>query len=107
VIVTVARAFARPLEEVARDSFAVTLWAWHWHETTRGEERLQARFDRLDAASLTAVALGDPKRLQRIETDLLAEAGLLRGILQTSRERAMSRLDRIASARPIPSPDPE
>jgi hypothetical protein len=101
VIVGVARELGRPVQVVARESFAVTLWTWYWLDDLTRETRMRDRFDRLDAASLSALAFHEPAKLRGVEMQLLSEAGELSDMMAETRARAEARMAAIARAVPV------
>jgi hypothetical protein len=103
VIVGVARELGRSVQTVARESFAVTLWTWYWLDDLTRETRMRDRFDRLDTASLSALAFHEPAKLRGVEMQLLSEAGELSDMMAETRARAEARVAAIARAVPVES----
>jgi hypothetical protein len=89
------------VQTVARESFAVTLWTWYWLDDLTRETRMRDRFDRLDAASLSALAFHEPAKLRGVEMQLLSEAGELSDMMAETRARAEARMAAIARAVPV------
>lgn len=61
MIVSVAAAESRSVRAVAAESYALTLWTFLQLRDRDRLRRASARFDRLDAADLLALAFHDPK----------------------------------------------
>jgi hypothetical protein len=90
VVVQVARATARPVAEVARDSFALTLWTWGEIMAMDREATVERMGERTDLAGLVAVAFHEPSKLQQAELRYLKAAGRLTSMIDQAKARALA-----------------
>jgi hypothetical protein len=90
VVVQVARATARPVAEVARDSFALTLWTWGEIMAMDREATVERMGERTDLAGLVAVAFHEPSKLQQAELRYLKAAGRLTSMIDQAKARTLA-----------------
>lgn len=87
VVVQTAQATGQPVREVARESFALTLWTWAELQQMDREAAVDRMGDRTDMAGLTAMAYHEPQSLQKAELRYLSAAGRLSRMLDETRDR--------------------
>jgi hypothetical protein len=101
VIVSVARQTGRSAAVVAQESYAVTLWTYY--ESTLIDEELQTQRlgERTDLAGMMAVAFHSPKDLQKLEMRYMRQAGMLSGMIESTRARMARLMNAHANVRPV------
>lgn len=73
MIARVARESGQTLREVARESYALTLWTFLQSEESRRLESLVIERRQIDAAYLAAAAFHDPKKISVFENQWRAD----------------------------------
>ncbi len=98
-IVEVALRTGQSVRAVAAESFALTLWMWAELARIRKEEEVRRLGERTDLAGLIAVAFHKPEDLQKAEFRYLAAAGTLSQMMEATRARLMTHVERLEALR--------
>lgn len=88
-----AQETGQSVREVARESYAVTLWTFRQLQDIGRIERVRHLGERIDTAALMAMAFHEPKRLQDAEREYRQQAGL-----DLSRDAALAKAAQAAAA---------
>lgn len=111
MIVKVADRFKQPLQNVLLDPFAITLWSYLQIMRLEREELIQKMQDRLENAGLITSGFHDPQTLKKYELEYLRQAGLLKKVIDSARDRAAKmieehkKLQTVAVVQPMKSGD--
>lgn len=100
MVVQVAIASGRTVAEVARQSFALTLWTWAELQEIEREETVRRLGERTDLAGQVAIAFHQPQDLQKLELRYLKAAGQLSEMFEKARSRASDLIAQISRASP-------
>jgi hypothetical protein len=98
VVVETATRTGRGVGEVARDSFALTLWTWAEVRAMEREAAVTRLGERTDLAGQVAIAFHQPQDLQKMEMRYLKAAGQLSQMFDQTRERLTALSQRMAQA---------
>ena len=98
MLVETASRTGRGVSEVARDSFALTLWTWAELRTMEREAVVTRMGERTDLAGQVAIAFHQPQDLQKMEMRYLKAAGQLSQMFDQTRERLTALSQRMAQA---------
>lgn len=75
------------MDAIARQSFAVTLWAWAELRLMAREESVERMGERTDLAGQVAIAFHQPQDLQKMEMRYLRAAGQLSKMFDAQKAR--------------------
>ena len=86
MVIVIAKTFGRPVKEILEQPFAITLWTWMELQETQRIERLIQEGHELNNASITSIAVNDPKQLREIEYDWKKRVGMVPDAQTTMQE---------------------
>lgn len=87
VLVETAKEGGQSIADVARQSFALTLWMWSELRLIHREAQVERMGERTDLAGQVAIAFHQPQDLQKMEMRYLKAAGQLSKMFDTSKDR--------------------
>lgn len=77
ICISVAKALSRPMDEILKQPWGVTLWTWMELQEVKRIDRLLEEGDDINRAALTSIAFNQPKDLKNVQYEWQKKVGII------------------------------